>query len=171
MKLSIISFLIGSIVLGLDIITKYLTQEYIPLINYFHYFYPYQGIPIFKNIGGIEFSIVHTVNSGAAWGMLSEFQLYLLLFRIVLILGIGIFLFFFNQSPILAIPFSLIMAGAVGNVLDFFIYGHVIDMFHFVLWGYDYPVFNVADSAISIGIFGIALHRIYFNKKQTQYNS
>jgi signal peptidase II len=151
------SLIVGLIVLILDILTKYWVHASIPLINYFHYSYPYGGIPISKNFGGIEFSIVHTINSGAAWGMLSEFQFYLLLFRIALIVGIGIFLFFFNQHPLLSIPLSLIAAGAIGNVLDFFIYGHVIDMFHFVFWGYDYPVFNIADSAICIGIFGIAL--------------
>src|ERR1700733_9733117 len=156
MNLPIISLFIGSMVLMLDILTKYLTQAYIPLVNYFQYSYPYRGIPIFENVGGIEFSIVHTVNSGAAWGVLSEFQFYLLLFRIFLILGIGVFLLFFNQRPILSVSLSPVMAGAIGNVLDFFIYGHVIDMFHFVFWGYDYPVFNVADSAICIGIFGTA---------------
>ena len=157
MNLSIISLFIGLIVLALDIVTKYLVQANIPLINYFHYAYPYQGIPVFENVAGIEFSIVHTVNTGAAWGMLAHFQYYLLVFRIILILGIGIFLFFFNRRPALSIPLALVMAGAIGNVFDFFIYGHVIDMFHFVLWGYDYPVFNVADCAICIGIFGAIL--------------
>ena len=43
--------------------------------------------------------------------------------------------------------------GALCNILDYFFYGHVIDMLHFVFWGYDYPVFNVADSFICIGVF------------------
>jgi len=52
-------------------------------------------------------------------------------------------------------PFALILTGAVGNVLDYFVYGHVIDMLHFVLWTYDFPVFNIADSLITLGVAGL----------------
>lgn len=46
---------------------------------------------------------------------------------------------------------SLIMGGATGNLIDYFRFGYVIDMFHFTFWGYSFPVFNFADAAISIG--------------------
>jgi signal peptidase II len=46
----------------------------------------------------------------------------------------------------------LIATGAIGNILDYFIYGHVVDVFYFVFWGYSFPVFNVADSIIFCGI-------------------
>ena len=45
-----------------------------------------------------------------------------------------------------------IIVGAVGNLVDYVAYGFVVDMFHFILWGYDYPVFNVADTAITVGM-------------------
>lgn len=69
-----------------------------------------------------------------------------------LIAGLCVYLFCFNRDSSWQIPLILIIAGAVGNVADFFLYGHVVDMLHFVFWGYDFPIFNVADSAISIGI-------------------
>lgn len=115
--------------------------------------YPYKGIAIFKNFFGIEFSIVHATNKGAAWGLFSDFQFYLICLRIILIISLFVYLLFFNRFSSRIIPLTLISLGALGNILDYFLYGHVIDMFHFVLWRYDFPVFNVADSMICIGIF------------------
>ncbi|HEV8051441.1 MAG TPA: signal peptidase II, partial [Parachlamydiaceae bacterium] len=86
------------------------------------------------------------------WGVLAEYQVPLLYLRIVLITILVIYAFFFNKHANRSIPLALIIAGAAGNVVDYFIYGHVVDMLHFVLWGYDFPVFNIADSAIFIGV-------------------
>ena len=115
-------------------------------------FYPYGGISVFKNFCGIDFSIVHQINTGAAWGMFSNFQDYLLFFRIVMIGVILSYLVFFNKTPLRRLPLLLILSGAIGNVSDYFIYGHVVDMFYFNFWGYSYPVFNIADSVIFSGV-------------------
>lgn len=112
--------------------------------------YPYGGIPVFQDFGGIQFSLVHTINKGAAWGVFSDYQWVLLGVRIVLIGALTAYIFY--CSAIYVLPLSLILAGALGNVIDTFLYGHVIDMFKFVLWGYHYPVFNIADMAITCGI-------------------
>lgn len=147
-----LALMIGFTVLLIDQISKFATFKYLPLIESYYYHYPYGGIGVFKDFFGIEFSLNYMANKGAAWGVLGDYQIPLLIMRICLIFGLLLY-FFRNKTPsALQIPLALILAGAIGNVLDFFIYGHVIDMFHFVLWGYDFPVFNVADSAISIGI-------------------
>jgi signal peptidase II len=143
---------LGILILGLDFTTKYLTQRFIPLSYLFSHSYPYGGIGVFKDFLGIEFSINYATNKGAAWGMLSDFQPYLLALRIVLVLSLLVYVIFFNTDWRRRLPLVLIIAGAFGNILDYFIYGHVIDMFHFILWGYDYPIFNIADSSIFIGI-------------------
>lgn len=143
---------IGFLILILDQLTKGGVYAYLNVIEASDYWYPYGGIGIFRNIGGIEFSINHMTNTGAAWGLFGGHQLILIVLRIILIVSLIFYLFYFNQNRSWQLPLILIIAGALGNVIDFFIYGHVIDMFHFVFWGYDFPVFNVADSAISIGI-------------------
>jgi len=137
----------------LDQVTKLLTHLYIPLMSRSAPRYPYGGVPLFKNFLGIEFSLSHTTNKGAAWGAFADSQVYLLLFRIVFIAGVVIYLTFFNKKGRLFAPLLLVVTGAISNVLDFFAYGHVVDMLHFVFWGYDYPVFNVADVMIFVGIF------------------
>lgn len=144
-------FMIGAILL-VDQLTKWLTHTNIPLISYAPNIYPYGGIPVFQNFFGIDFSINYLTNRGAAWGQLSQFQSSLLLLRVILILGMGYYIAFVNTQKERIIPFCLILAGAIGNVIDTFVYGYVIDMIHFVFWGYDYPVFNIADCAICIGV-------------------
>lgn len=139
-------------VLVSDYLTKYFTFHYLPVSNRFSLWYPYGGIGVFKNFLGIEFSINHTINHGAAWGMFAEAQEFLLILRILMIAGLFGYLLFYNQNKSWLLPLLLITMGALGNVIDTFIYGHVVDMFHFVLWGYDFPVFNVADSFITIGV-------------------
>ncbi len=151
-KLSISLVWIGLFVLLMDQVTKGLVYAYLPVLDSSLHWYPYGGIGIFKNFIGLEFSINHMTNTGAAWGVLGNYQLPLIILRIGLIIGLCYYLICCNRETSWQIPLVLIIAGALGNVLDFFIYGHVVDMFHFVLWGYDFPVFNVADSAISIGI-------------------
>ncbi len=146
---------IGFIVLLVDQLTKGFVYAYLPVIDSALYWYPYGGIGVFRNFGGIEFSINHMTNTGAAWGVLGNYQLPLIILRIGLIVGLAIYLFSFNRHSSWQLPLILVITGAIGNVLDFFIYGHVVDMFHFVFWGYDFPVFNVADSAISIGIVSL----------------
>lgn len=151
--------LLGFVIFFGDAITKYLTKSYLPLMN--SSLYPYGGIRVFQDFLGIEFSLTHAINYGAAWGMFADFQPYLLGLRIVLVLSLLAYLLFFNGEKKLTAPLTLIAAGALSNVCDFFLYGHVVDMLHFVLWGYDFPVFNLADSAISIGVFWVFILSFY----------
>lgn len=146
-----IASLIGILVIAADFITKYLVHTFLPLMNQSNGMYPYGGIGVFKNVLGVEFSITHATNTGAAWSLFSDFPHALLWLRIGLIVILAGYLYK-QKSLKLQIALSLILAGAIGNVIDYFVYGHVVDMFHAVLWGYDYPVFNIADSAIFIGI-------------------
>ncbi len=145
-------FFLIALVLTVDFITKDYVHNTIPLMHWSSAFYPYGGIAVFEDWHGIGFSINHVINKGAAWGMFASFQQVLLYLRIAVIGGLLTYLIFFPLSTARQIFFSLIVAGAIGNVLDYFIYGHVVDMFHFTFWGYTYPIFNVADSAISTGI-------------------
>lgn len=149
--------LAGIFILAADQYSKYLTHLYIPRMIHENQWYPYGGIGIFEDFLGIEFSLVHTVNYGAAWSMLSDYQNYLLAFRALFIAGLIGYLVFYNTKKSVVLPLTLVIAGAVGNMIDTLAYGHVVDMFYFVFWGYSYPVFNVADTAICIGIFSTVI--------------
>jgi signal peptidase II len=151
-RASIIAILLATIVFLLDFGTKYYVSYHLPLLGPQHMWFPYGGIEVFRNFFGVDFSIVHAINLGAAWGIFSQYQGYLLVGRILLIIGVAVYALFFNKNRNYDIPLALIIAGATANVVDYFIYGHVVDMFYFIFWGYHYPVFNVADSAICVGV-------------------
>ena len=143
--------------LGLDIAFK----RYV-----FSHISPFQGIPIFHNFLGIDFSLEYVKNTGAAWGFLSSLQAYLLWGRCAIILALLGFLFFSSLSLARKAFLSWIVAGAFGNVLDFFIYGHVVDMFHFCFWGYSFAVFNIADSMIFCGVVALFIQQYLENRLQ-----
>lgn len=153
--------LIGSFVLMIDMLSKYLVHNYIPRIDGL-YSYPYRGIGIFRDFLGIEFSITHSINKGAAWGLFSDYTIYLLAFRIILLYCFFYYLLHLKNSSSLKLPLTLVIVGGIGNVLDFFIYGHVIDMFFFVFWGYRYPIFNVADASVFIGVCWIIVTLFFY---------
>ena len=168
-QLSRYGLLLGLFILIVDQLVKFWTYHFIPSMDVSLYQYPYGGIGVFQNWFGIDFSLNCLTNKGAAWGVLGHYQLPLTLLRIGMIVGMLIYLLFFNRNPAWQIPLVLIFTGALGNVLDFFIYGQVIDMFHFVLWGYDFPVFNVADSAITAGI--AILFLLSWSESSSSYES
>ena len=159
---------LGLLVFLVDQVSKILTANFLPLSYLHSQVYPYGGIGVFKNFLGIEFSITHATNRGAAWGIFAEFQPFLLFLRILLVGGLLLYAVFYNKNRSKLFPLVLIIAGAAGNILDYFIYGHVVDMFHFIFWGYDYPVFNIADSSIFISIVWLFLLSSYSTKKETK---
>lgn len=158
MKRAYVAATLGFFVLIADQLSKYFTQNLLPLMAGP---YPYKGVPVFKNFLGVEFSIVHATNKGAAWGIFAEYQDLLIVLRILLVIALFAYLFFYNKTKTYTIPLTLVTVGALSNIIDYFVYGHVIDMLHFVLWGYDFPVFNVADSFICIGVFWLFLASLF----------
>jgi signal peptidase II len=122
-------------------------------------------IPVFYDFFGVDFLISLAVNKGAAWGFFADFQMALLIIRILVILGIFTYLFFFNQNLRIVPPFVLVLAGAIGNVVDFFLYGSVVDFLHFNLWGYHFPIFNLADTWITLGVAWLLLVGLFTRKK------
>lgn len=169
-RVGIYCLLVALFILFIDQASKWYIDRFVPYMVHDAQWYPYHGIPVFDHFMGIEFSIVHAINRGAAWGLFSEFPQALLLFRVVFVFGLLVYLIFYNENTRSLLPFTLIASGAIGNILDHFIYGHVVDMFHFVLWGYHYPVFNVADCAICCGVVSLIILS-YSNRQKTTIRS
>ncbi|MBU6383933.1 MAG: signal peptidase II [Verrucomicrobia bacterium] len=133
--------------LGLDITTKLIAIHWVPPLDFGPY--PFGGVPLFS-LGGITCSFNYVVNSGAAWGFFIGHAGLLFAVRMCIIAAL---VFFVPKR----FPIWLVVTGAIGNVLDYCLYGHVIDFIHFTFWGYSFPIFNVADSCITIGILTLLL--------------
>ena len=139
--------LVGVVTFLLDFISKWLAWSYFTQAK--NVVVP-RDIQLFDFLG-ISGSITYATNLGAAWGYFASAPFSLLLLRVILIALLFAYLVFSQSAKQYRLPLVLIITGAIGNVCDFFLYGHVVDMIHCVFWGYDYPVFNVADSLIFVG--------------------
>jgi len=116
------------------------------------------------------FNIVHAENPGAAFGVLSEGHpllraIVLVGISTVVLIFVGRLLWFAPDSatfepPLLRISLALVFGGALGNLADRVLRGKVTDFVQVFIGSYEFPAFNVADSAITIGaallIIGLA---------------
>ena len=102
--------------------------------------------------------IMHVKNTGAAFSMLQNQTLFLTVMSVV---GLGAILLYFlyrpSDHPLLRFALALQLGGAIGNLIDRARYGEVTDFIKFPHW----PVFNVADSAISIGVTAVVLFLLF----------
>jgi len=112
------------------------------------------------------FRLVLAHNYGVSFGLFSNESPYTrwALVALATILTTVIIIWFARQPRLLyAIAFGLIAAGALGNLIDRVLYGFVIDFFHFYWQNYHFPVFNIADSCITIGalflVYDAVTHR------------
>ena len=169
-KIKIVSTLLLTFFLfSLDFISKYWVHHHLPRIEFASSLFPYGGIGIFKDFFGIDFCITHAANIGGAWNLLSTHPNLLLYLRLVIILSLFIFIIFFNKQSSRNIPFILIAIGAIGNILDTFIYGAVVDMLYFNLWGYSFPIFNIADTMIFCGVSSLMVQMLLQkNRKESK---
>lgn len=141
----------GTLLFVLDALSKWATQKWLPLLSMQNVSYPFGGVPVLKGLG-MSLSLNHTTNTGAAWGLFSGYQTPLMVFRLLLVC---VLLAYMARRPQMfehKWPWVLVISGALGNILDYFLYGHVVDMVKTVFGSYHFPVFNLADSCISVGI-------------------
>lgn len=136
-------FLFCAFCLSLDQVSKNLAQSYLS----------HGGIFLWEGLGGLRFSLDLVTNSAAAWGLFASWGIYLVILRMLLVASCLFYTVYVLHGKREQVALALITTGALSNIVDYFLYGHVIDFFHVVLWGYDFPVFNIADSLICIGAF------------------
>ena len=119
------------------------------------------SFPVFDGV----FHITLVENRGVAFGL---FQGYPYVFAVISAVTVALVLFLFSRSAFKGILFrcsaGLVAGGAVGNLIDRFWRGYVVDFFDFRIW----PVFNIADSAITIGAALVIWHLLSSNRKGAQ---
>jgi signal peptidase II len=99
------------------------------------------------------FYLIHVGNTGAAWSMFSGMSTFLALLAVATLIGI----YFWRHTlglreRIGQLCFGLLCGGILGNLTDRLLHGHVIDFLDLHFGSYIYPTFNVADSAICVGV-------------------
>lgn len=108
-----------------------------------------ESIPVIKNFFNI--TVVH--NTGGAWSIFDNHSYIFIIFSIIATIILFKFMFSFKNNLRNNIAFALTIGGILSNLADRIFLGHVRDFLDFKLFGYDYPIFNIADIAIVIGVF------------------
>ncbi|MBI2867778.1 MAG: signal peptidase II [Chloroflexi bacterium] len=128
-------FLLAALVFGLDQLTKWTVSHTLDL----HEFW-LKNSPV---------RITHVRNTGSAFGFFPEQTVFLIIASFVAILVMVLYYRRVGKpNPLVTVSFGLQLGGAVGNLFDRIRQGYVVDFIDFRVW----PVFNAADSAITIGL-------------------
>lgn len=119
-----------------------------------------QSISIIENF----FYLTYCENSGIVWGIFKNSS-YVIIPVTIIISALMVFVIYKTNIRLLKLSLSLIIGGAVGNLIDrLFRGGSVIDFLDVYIGTYNYPVFNVADSFIVIGTFVLAYYLLFVYK-------
>ena len=149
---------VAAIVVVLDQLTKWMIVKWVPL---------YDKIPINSFI-----NITHQRNTGAAFSFLADAAGWQRWFFIVLATAVSGYIIYWlwqirhHGQVVLAAGLALVLGGALGNVIDRVLLGSVVDFIQVLIFGWPFPSFNIADSAISVGAVFLVVDALFLSGKQ-----
>ncbi|MFC5627450.1 signal peptidase II [Aliibacillus thermotolerans] len=147
-------YVLALLIIGIDQLTKYLVVHYMEIGE------SIEVIPSF-------FYITSHRNAGAAFGIL---QGQMWLFYIATIVVIFFVVYYLQkhgrESRMIGIPLALILGGAIGNFIDRLLFQEVVDFLNVYIFTYNYPIFNVADSALVVGVILLMMKIIMDDRKE-----
>lgn len=154
-----IYYIIAFVAFLVDQGTKYLIASRMELT---------EQIPVIGNF----FLITSHRNRGAAFGILENQRWFFIVITIIVVVGIVWYLqkVMRTNNKLLPLALSLVLGGAVGNFIDRVLTGEVVDFLQFNFGSYEFPIFNVADSCIVIGV-GLIILDSLLDMKRNPVNS
>jgi signal peptidase II len=144
------------ILIALDQFTKFIVEASLELG---------ETVVVIENL----FHWTHLRNDGAAWGLFSGQMLF---FYIMSAFALVVFGYFaasidFKKAPIYSVAIVLLISGTLGNLIDRVQFGFVIDFIDVYIFGYNYPVFNVADIFLTVGTLMLGFDLLFLEKRRT----
>jgi signal peptidase II len=124
-------------IIALDQLTKYAIRNNLSFGT---------SIPVVQNI----FYLTYSFNTGASFGIFKGYNWF---FILVALLALVLFIYMYKDNKKYWMQLSIITGGIVGNLVNRIHLGHVVDFIDFKIW----PVFNIADTAIFIGVFWLII--------------
>ncbi|MGG0790157.1 MULTISPECIES: signal peptidase II [Bacillaceae] len=139
-------YLIALLVIAIDQLTKWM------IVKKMEYG---ESIEIIENL----LYITSHRNRGAAWGILQGQMWFFYIITIAVIIGLVYYIQkMAKESILLGVALALMLGGAIGNFIDRVARQEVVDFVHTYIFSYSFPVFNVADAALSIGVGLLVIH-------------
>jgi signal peptidase II len=127
-----------------------------------------ENIPIIENF----LYLSSHRNQGAAWGILQGQMYFFYIITMAVVIGLIIYLQKLpNDQKWMKFALSLMLGGAVGNFIDRLLHQEVIDFINTFIFSYDFPIFNVADSALVIGVGIILVLTLLEGKKEKELSN
>jgi len=146
-------FIITFIFFFIDLISKIIMSKILE-VN--------ESIKIIKNF----FYLTLAHNNGAAFSILKDKQILLIIMTVITLFFIYKYMNKEDMNKLEGFAFSMINGGILGNLFDRIVYNHVIDFLDFKIFGYDYPIFNFADTFIVIGVILLVIN--YFKELRNE---
>lgn len=146
---------LATVVIILDQLTKWMIVKWVPL---------YDKIPVNSFI-----NITHQRNTGAAFSFLADASGWQRWFLTILASIVSAYIVWWlwriraAGQVILSTGLSLVLGGAIGNVIDRIMLGSVVDFIQVYIAGWPFPSFNVADAAISVGAVFLIIDALFFS--------
>ncbi|MDE5758241.1 MAG: signal peptidase II [Allobaculum sp.] len=141
------------LLVGLDQWTKWAIVKSIPLGD------SLEVVPGF-------FELTHVRNTGAAFSSFDGIGMWFFILLTIVALGVMIYYFFKSDNSKIDFALALIMAGALGNLIDRIRFGYVRDFFLFYIFGAPFAVFNVADVCITLGFVLLFVSLFWQDRKE-----
>lgn len=146
-------YIIALFVIALDQLTKWLIVKYLELG---------ESIPVIENF----LYITSHRNRGAAWGILEGQMWFFYAITVIVIIGI---IYYMQRSAkgnwLLGVSLAFMLGGAIGNFIDRIVRKEVVDFINTYIFGYDFPVFNIADSALVVGVVLLMIQMLLEERK------
>lgn len=152
-------YLIALFVIVLDQITKWLIVKNMELG---------ESIEIIQDF----LYITSHRNRGAAWGILQGQMWFFYVITVIVVIGLVYYLRKMGrQSMLLGVSLGLMLGGAIGNFIDRIVRKEVVDFINTYIFSYNFPIFNIADSALTIGVGLMIIYMLLEEKLSKEKNN
>jgi signal peptidase II len=150
-------YLIALVVILIDQVTKWMIVKEM---------YYGQSITVIENF----LYITSHRNRGAAWGILQGQMWFFYLITVVVVVGLIIYIQKLKkQDKWFGIALALMLGGAIGNFIDRVVRKEVVDFVNTYIFTYDFPIFNVADSALVVGVIIMFIMTLFEGKMKKEH--
>lgn len=151
-------YIIAGILVIIDQITKWIVVKNMEL---------YEQITLIQDF----FYLTSHRNKGAAWGILQGKMIFFYIVTTIVVIGVIYYMQkYAKNDKLLAISLSFVLGGAIGNFIDRIFRGEVVDFLDFTIFGYDFPIFNVADFSLVVGVTLVLIATFFDEKKKGNKN-